>query len=514
MTTASTDGDTTPVTSIAASAAPGVLARPGVALAAAGSSGVLLALAAPPVGVGWLAWVALVPAAAVAIRHAGTPLGRAAVPFAVAVYLELLLIPALPFGVADRQWGEPPLPIMVGDSPVVAASLVAIPLAAILLYAIDFPFLGTPRHGVWVVLVPALVWTAFDLLRTKFDPSGLFGPLFLSQADLPAARLATLAGPWLLTFAVVGVGFGLASVSVPLRVGLVVGVAAALAGAGGVGAATPGPVRVAVVQPGYDTSEFERPVLHWLRRANRNLPRASRAMIGDLAPLTLEAGRRGAELVVWPEAALWVDPHGDTTTRRALERLAAEARTAIVVPYFLRGPDNGATAIVLPAGTVTGPQPKQRPMWFLGEHGSNRIPPRPVGTSVGAVGTMLGVDNQDAAVARRLAAAGATLLVSSTHDWKQLAAQQRAFTRLHAVAVGRPVLRSDWRNGSFVVDRDGRVAADAGLATRRTLLVAEVVPGAGRTLYLRIGDVFGWLAVAAALAAAGAGLLRRRATAG
>ena len=90
-------------------------------LAAPFASGLLLWAASPPVGFGWAAWVALLPAAAVALAAPATRWGRAAVPLAVVVFLELLLVPALPFGLADDQWGQPVVPILVGGSPVLDA---------------------------------------------------------------------------------------------------------------------------------------------------------------------------------------------------------------------------------------------------------------------------------------------------------------------------------------------------------------------------------------------------------
>lgn len=478
------------------------------ALAAPVASGLLLWLASPPVGLGALAWVALVPAAAVTLALPGTRLARAAIPLAFAVYLELLLVPALPFGLAQDQWGDPVIPILVGGSPVLVVALLVVPLAGLALYAVRFPQplpLGRPERAATAlaaVFVPALTWTALDLLRTKFDPGGFWGPLFLSQEEPAAARVAALAGPWLLTFALVAVNYtlALALVGTPRRRLALAPAAVVLAlllpafalsrGEGGA------PLRVAAIQPGYDTAEFDLPMNRFLRSRSRDLERASVELVRDLTPLTREAAERGAEVAVWPEATLWVDPATNTRLRSLLIDVTADTGLVLVVPYFLRGPDHGAAVVVRPDRTITRAQPKQRPMWFLGEAGGNRRAPRPVDAGPARVGTLLGVDTQDPTWPRSLAAEGADLLASSTHDWAALADQQLALARLHAAALRVPLVRADWRYGSAIVDADGRTLASAGLDKRRIVLVAEVTTAGRATPYTRLGDLFGWLCVA------------------
>jgi apolipoprotein N-acyltransferase len=491
-----------------------------VRLAAPGASGVALWLASPPVGAGWLAWVALVPAAALALSSPGTRLGRLAVPLALVVFLELLVVPALPFGLADDQWGDPVVPVLVGDSPVLVVALLVVPLFGLLLYAIRFPHLGlqprviTLQAALALVLVPAVAWTALDVLRAKFDPGGFWGPLYLSQHDTAAANLAAVAGPWLVTFALVAVNYALALAllaAAARRAGTVPGavrstraalapaaVALALvAPAAFVDSGAPGreALRVAAIQPGYDTAEFELPVNRYLRRENRDVERASLDLIADLAPLTEEAAARGARLAVWPEATVWVDPREDARVRTALARLARDTGLVVVVPYFLRGPDTGAALAVLPDGTLTGAQAKQRPMWFLGERGRDGGPPEPIGTEIARVGTLLGVDTQEPAPARRLAGAGADLVTSSTHDWEALAAQHGALAQLHATSLGLPLVRADWRHGSAIVDAGGRVVADAGRGKKRTVVVGDVATDGTATTYTRLGDALAWVCV-------------------
>jgi apolipoprotein N-acyltransferase len=439
-----------------------------IAVAAAFASGALLWAASPAGGLGWAAWVALTPAALVAFQYPDTRAGRLALPLAFGISLELLLVPALPFGLAEDQWADEfILPIMVGESPVLAVALVLVPLAVALLYALRFPFLGRPA-----LLAGALGWTALDLLRTKFDPGGLFGELYATQHDTPLADVAALGGPWLLTFVIALGSLGLARLAFPALI-----LAAAIAVAALLAIPEPGnpQFELAAVQPGYDTADFDRPLLRFHHA--RRYAESARVLVRDLELL-----EPGADVVVWPEAAIWVPP-GEVKLERAPGNL--------VLPFFLRGPDEGGAVVAGPDRTLSRTEPKHRPMWFVGEQGKPDEP-RPIRN----IGTMLGVDTQDAAVARELAIAGALVLTSSTHDWEQLVPHHRAHEQIASAAVGRPLVRADWRYGSAVFDR-GTVVADAGPGKRRTV-VTGLVAGPHDTPYVRIGDALGWAAVASA----------------
>jgi len=111
------------------------------AVLAAIASGVGLWLASPSVGAGWLAWVAIVPAATVALAGDGGRRARLAVPAAYLVWLQLAIVPDLPPGIAEGQWGSPVLPL-VADTPAPLVAVFVLPLFGLLLYAVGFGLPG------------------------------------------------------------------------------------------------------------------------------------------------------------------------------------------------------------------------------------------------------------------------------------------------------------------------------------------------------------------------------------
>jgi apolipoprotein N-acyltransferase len=494
-------------------------------IVAALASALMLWAASPAVGIGWLAWFALVPVAAVVLAAPGARRTRLAVPLAYVVYVELLVVPAFPFGLTEGQWGDPVIPILIGDSPMIAIALVAVPLLGALLYAVRF---GQP-WGAWrlpglpaiagAIAIPALAWTALDFTRAKLDPGALWGPLFLSQADGPGGSLAVLGGPWLITLAIVAVNYGIAAALVrrqPRLAAIPVAAVIALAVAGTAverGGADAGSLRIAAVQPGYDTAESPRPELRHFAPGTYDL--AALDLIRDLSEPTSEAAAAGAELVVWPEAAMYLDPRTEPAVRGALTRLVRETGASLVVPFFRPGPIRESHVVAIapsPEGIgFTAARPKHRPLWFLGENRASGEQ-RPIEIAGRDVGLLLGVDTQDAGNAGGLAAKGAELLVSATHDWRQSATPARAYARLAARAAGLPLARADWRYGSAIYGARGTALDDAGRQRARTTVAATVDLGDSASPYARLGDAIGWLAMlAAALAALAATLAITRA---
>jgi apolipoprotein N-acyltransferase len=461
-----------------------------------------------------------VPAATFALAFPATVPGRLAIPLAYALYLELLLIPAFPFGVADGQFGDPVVPVLVGGSPVLVIAVVLVPLVGALLYAIRFgqPW-SFPRFGgggtIVAIALPALAWTALDFARAKLDPGALWGPLFLSQADQPSGSLATLGGPWLITLAIVAVNYAIAAAIVKRRI-RIAGVAASTVAALTLAATETRPesdgsvVRVAAIQPGYDTANENRDVLRRFEPDTWDL--AALDLIRDLGLLTRSAAERGAELVAWPEASMYVDPRDEPVVRRALAALAQSTGATLIVPFFDRPAKEGYAIGVVPTADgarLTEARPKQRPAWVLGER-RGEGESRPIETDGLRVGTLLGAEPQDAHTAADLAGQGAEVLVSATHDWRQSAGPQQAYARLAAQAGGVPVIRADWRYRSAIYAPDGEPVAHSGAGRDRAVVLGDIAPAAVATPYSRIGDLVGWAAVVASLAAAAAVALSGR----
>jgi apolipoprotein N-acyltransferase len=482
------------------------------AIAAALASALLLWASSPAVGAGWLAWIALAPAAAVAIADPGRA-GRLAVPLALGLYLELLFIGALPFGLADGQWGDPFLPVLIAGSPLPLVALILIPLFTVALFALD---LGRPwprrlpsgLQAAAVVLAPALALTALEVVRVKLEPGGAWGPLYLSQAGLPPGSLAGLGGPWLVTIAIVATGYGIGLAIARRRLMPALATAAAVI-AGTVVASSiidgsddsADPLTVAAVQPGYDTAEEDRPQLRYWETGTHDL--AALDVIADLAPLTREAADAGAELVVWPEATMFVDPRSEPEVQSQLLRLTESTGVTLFVPYFLRYSGLRSEALVVIPGPGAAPprftesRAKQRPLWFLGERSGGNAASEPLDAGVAELGFLPGLDGIDPALPAGLAGEGAELLVAPTHDWEALAVQQRAAERLAARDSGLPLVRADWRYGSVVYSANGEVLADAGTGLDREVLIATLTPGAGGTPYAKLGDALAWVVMAA-----------------
>jgi apolipoprotein N-acyltransferase len=259
--------------------------------------------------------------------------------------------------------------------------------------------------------------------------------------------------------------------------------------------------------------------------------------------LTDQAAAAGAEFVVWAETAVpaylmydrslfnWVR---DLVARNSIflysgfpdARLLTDGRRVKYNSSGLFGPDGLPLAFypkhhLLPIGEAM-PFQNYLPFlakidvgqaeWFPGEPPSPISVPSPRGEYRFA--GLICFESIFSNLARNAVQQGANILVNITNDgWFGKTAgprQHAALARLRAVECGVPLVRCANNGISYILDERGRELASAGLG-ERTVVMADVLPGRGETLFVRFGawPIFGLLAAWTLLVLALTGFRRR-----
>ncbi len=483
--------------------------------------GLALAAAFPKVGWHPLAWVAIAPLL-VATTDA-TPLR--------AWWYGILFGTVFRAGTlywvvhAMTRFGGLSLPVAV-----LGAGLLVLYLAAYWgLFALVANRTGADR--VQAVLLLAATWTGLEYVQSIFlsgFPWTLLG--YAGAASLPVAQVADLAGVFGLSF-IVMLSNGAVAAAARGRPGwrASVGIAAVTVAATlvyGYGrlasdatADSGAALAVGLVQGNVSQEIKWEPALKE-RTLNRHLA------------LSEDGARQGARLVVWPESS-WPDPYGVERDAQAAELLTDVARrtgAALVVgTVHVENSADGYTvanaAVVVDGdGSWAGRYEKSHLVPF-GEYLPLQGVLRFLGPLVEAVGAMrpgdpaqpllsaphVGVPPFGLAICyeiifpslvRQQVRSGAQFLITITNDgWYGTSSgpyQHFEMARLRAIENRRWLVRAANTGISGVVDPWGRVTQRTELETE-AVVVGEVRPRDGLTLYARTGDAF---AIACALLAA------------
>jgi len=380
------------------------------------------------------------------------------------------------------------------------------------------------------------------LLRRRFGVAGLWG-FPAAWVCVEYARSVLLTGfPWMLLgyglsgdsrlrqaadlAGVYGLGFLLATANVCLYIagsrwtqGKRKGLYSHLAGAAAVvlflhayGAAgkameirkVPGrTVRVGIAQGGIDQS------LKWD-------PKLQKETLAIYAGLTKEAAARGAEVVVWPETAAPFFYGWEREMSAVVDGVAIENGIPLIfgAPWF--DPSGGgkyynSVFLLGGRGIAEGRYdkrhlvpfgeyiPLRRLLFFLqkltvGEEdfSAGKDPALFVvrGESVGA---SVCYEAIFPGVLRESVREGATWLVNVTNDsWfgDTVAPRQHlAMARMRSVEFRRPMVRAANAGISAVIDERGELVATLGIF-RKGILVGEIHPRGGKTVYAKTGDIF------------------------
>lgn len=473
------------------------LALPTSLLIAAGA-GALLFLAFPPVGAWPLAFVALVPLLWL-LADAGPARG---------FWLGLAF--GLAFHGATLYWI-----LRFGEMAWVALMIVSALWVG--LFGALAPITRRAGRPVVTMLAIASAWTVLEWAKSMWPLGGFtWGTIGISQADNGATvRLATLAGVWGVTFAVVATNAAIALVlrgdargrSTAWVMGL--GVAVALVPVVLPFAQARGPrVDVATIQIDVRAAADDSSVDEDLRVAQMNIER--HATLASDPP----------DLVVWGEGALDPAAANDPAVRAAVSEVVAAVGAPTIVPAVIDDPDGSQHTSVLQldaSGREVDRYDKTHLVPF-GEYVPFRsalgwidaIDQVPVdrepgeGTQVLAspglppFSTPICFENAFPSITRDLVRDGAGFLVvpvnNASYGFTAASAQHLQMSQLRAIETGRWTVDAAISGISAFVSPSGQVVEEAGLfepsILRRTIRASEE-----RTWYVRLGDWLPWLAL-------------------
>lgn len=521
-----------PIEAARTSPRPAPLAR-GLLLTAL--SGGLYVLAFPPARVRVIAWVALVPFL-LALRDA--PLRRRLV---LAAWLSLVVGWGtgtwMPGAVADYF----DQPRAVGFALFLLVTLV---MAAPYYMAFAAAYAPLVRRfgGAAAPLLAGAAWAGADLIRGRLlngallyvgnSPWATFGYTQIGVDSV--VQIASVTGVYGISFALACANAAFAEAARDLlrrrrvgrRAGWALGAAAlVLGGVSGFGALA--------LQGAPGIAEGRRtPVA----LAQANLGAAARWEDGGAARtldaylrLTHEAFERGhPEIVFWPEAALTLFLEREPLYQRALGlALRREGAELVAGAPRAEGPEGSApyrnsVYLVTPEGALRARYDKVYLLPFM-EYFPLRLdlvrrrfgrarefspggatPPLP--TRAGAAGVLVCNEALLPQVAAERMAEGASYLINPSNDsWvasASFAEHQFDIVALRAVEQRAWLVRVSDSGPSAVIDPWGRVLART-MPRSRELLLTEIGASPGRSLYGRVGDVFGVLCLAAVALALG-----------
>ena len=371
------------------------------------------------------------------------------------------------------------------------------------------------RRGAYASAIIALpaVRVAYEYLLSVASPHGTAGSLAYTQLDfLPVLQLASLTGPWGLTFAVLAAPAALAVAwrirGVPRRasrtLAVVAAANAAVLGFGAVRLATP--ASAPTVKVGLVASD--PPVSPDV--ADPGAP--TRAVLEAYAMRAAALAAQGARLIVLPEKlAVAADPADLRDSDARFQALADQTGAVIAVGLIRAAPpaSYNEARVYTPGQAVQAYEKRHLLPPF-----ESRFTPGDalvVASPRATWGVAICKDMDFTPLSRDYGRAGVALMLVPAWDFVLDGLWHGHMAVMRGVESGFGVVRAARQGYLMVSDNRGRILAEmpSDAAPFATLL-ADAPTGHDATLYLALGDWFAWLTLAA-LAVALAQLLRLRA---
>lgn len=488
------------------------------------ASGILIALSFPNPGLSFLAWIALIPLLIAMEGSSPRAAFRIGLTCGITAYAFILYW----LNIVFIHYGHLPWPVSI---PVYL--LLVLWLALFYGLSTFIARLGE-LVGIKAAFTLPVAWVAFDFIRSFLFSGFAWAMLGHSQyRTLPLIQIADLAGVYSITLLIV-----LANIVLhrALR---------AVSGAG-----VPYPVKSAVVilllligTLFYGFNSLNRSETHHSKPLRVALiqgnisqdvkwsPEFRERTIDTYIRLTREASTGGVDLVVWPESAVPFFFQDEPIQAARIRGLARELNACLLFGSPAHELRNGKSTflnsafLLSPRGETIGRADKLHLVPF-GEYvplgsiltfinkivvGIGDFAPGERAVPLDMGSTKLGIQVCYEVIfpelARQYVQAGARVLVAITNDaWfgrSSAPYQHLAISTFRAIETRTPLIRAANTGVTAIIDQNGYIRTMTGLFVE-AYRVGEIQPGAGKSLYLTIGDAPAWLCV---LLTAGVALL-------
>ena len=376
---------------------------------------------------------------------------------------------------------------------VVALLFVPAIVFAVAVLAARYAFFRLPPWAAAFAFPAAL--TSYEFLLSLFSPHGTALSLAYSQTDfLPLLQVASLTGIW-------GVTFVLTLVPSTIAVAWTRRTASAL-----------GPAfAISLVVLGYGVVRLEQPrqqpnVRVGLATTDQSIgaafetenPSEALAVARAYADRISRLAARGAQVIVLPEKFVGVTPGDSAEVLKVFSDAARTAHVTVVAGLnrIAITPLRNVAVVFASDGQV------------LTEYEKHHLLPGPetgyeIGSSIGLFptpGARWGVaickDMDFPAWSREYGRRGVRILAVPAWDFVQDARLHSRMAVVRGVENGFTMARVAEQGALTFSDSYGRILAeDLSAKVPEALLVWDIAPGRGNTLYTRFGDWFGWVSI-------------------
>jgi apolipoprotein N-acyltransferase len=369
----------------------------------------------------------------------------------------------------------------------------------------------TQLPGFASTLVYPLAVTALEFLTISANPMGSIGAQAYTQYNSPVLmQLVSVTGMWGITFvmtwftAIINFAWERAFSWLQIRRGVAIytGIMLVVLAYGNLRLAFPhqeeGTLRVHgfIAADGHETKPklLEAQQESW--EAYRNVSRE----IQDLyLEGTIREAERGAQLIVWPENAVWLSSEDESSLIARSQVITREKGVYIALGYSVEyqdgSPYENKLVILDPSGEIVLEHLK-----FGGQAIEGFKPGDGILTTVETpYGTLSGIICWDTFFQTPVLQAGRNgtdILLSTSYEFRAIVPMHAQITTFRSIENGVSLVRVADNGISFATDPYGRTIASVDFfTTSERVMVVQVPTYHVTTIYSMIGDLFGWLAV-------------------